>query len=101
MSTTNSNPKINSEFSTFQYASFTSQLYVFTSVLEREKFIATMLLGNNVALVLYGIFMGDRILQIFYPQTFLSGEASLLIVFYQTLISTLVILITAGSPSKP
>ena len=54
-----------------------------------------MLLGNNVALVLYGIFMGDRILQIFYPQTFLSGEASLLIVFYQTLISTAIILLTA------
>ena len=60
-----------------------------------SRFIATMLLGNNVALVLYGIFMGDRILQIFYPQTFLSGEASLLIVFYQTLISTAIILLTA------
>ena len=60
-----------------------------------SRFIATMLLGNNVALVLYGIFMGDRILQIFYPQTLLSGEASLLIVFYQTLISTAIILLTA------
>jgi CBS domain containing-hemolysin-like protein len=54
-----------------------------------------MLLGNNVALVLYGIFMGDRILQIFYPQTLLSGETSLFIVFYQTLISTAIILLTA------
>ena len=34
-----------------------------------SQFIATMLLGNNVALVLYGIFMGDRILQLFFPQT--------------------------------
>jgi len=73
---------------------FTSK--VLKSITQKpSRFIATMLLGNNVALVLYGIFMGDRILQIFYPQTFLSGEASLLIVFYQTLISTAIILLTA------
>jgi CBS domain containing-hemolysin-like protein len=73
---------------------FTSK--VLKSITQKpSRFIATMLLGNNIALVLYGIFMGDRILQIFYPQTFLSGEASLLIVFYQTLISTAIILLTA------
>ena len=33
-----------------------------------SQFIATMLLGNNVALVLYGIFMGDRILQLFFTE---------------------------------
>ena len=73
---------------------FTSK--VLKSITQKpSRFIATMLLGNNVALVLYGIFMGERILQIFYPQTLLSGEASLLIVFYQTLISTGIILLTA------
>ena len=73
---------------------FTSK--VLKSITQKpSRFIATMLLGNNVALVLYGIFMGDRILHIFYPQTLLSGEASLLIVFYQTLISTAIILLTA------
>ena len=73
---------------------FTSK--VLKSITQKpSRFIATMLLGNNVALVLYGIFMGERILQIFYPQTLLSGEASLLIVFYQTLISTAIILLTA------
>ena len=73
---------------------FTSK--VLKSITQKpSRFIATMLLGNNVALVVYGIFMGDRILQIFYPQTFLPGEASLLIVFYQTLISTAIILLTA------
>lgn len=60
-----------------------------------SKFIATMLLGNNIALVLYGIFMGDRILQLFFPETFLSGQASLIVIFYQTLISTAIILLTA------
>ena len=73
---------------------FTSK--VLKSITQKpSRFIATMLLGNNVALVLYGIFMGDRILQIFYPQTLLSGETSLFIVFYQALISTAIILLTA------
>ena len=60
-----------------------------------SRFIASMLLGNNVALVVYGIFTGDRILQLFFSETLLTGETSLLIVFYQTLISTAVILLTA------
>ena len=60
-----------------------------------SRFIASMLLGNNIALVIYGIFTGDRILQLFFPQTLLSGEASLIVVFYQTLISTAIILLTA------
>ena len=61
-----------------------------------SRFIAAMLLGNNVALVVYGIFTGDRILQLFFPETLLTGiEPTLIIVFYQTLISTAIILITA------
>ena len=35
--------------------------------------------------------MGDRILQLFFPHTLLSGNTSLSIVFYQTLISTAII----------
>ena len=61
-----------------------------------SRFIATMLLGNNIALVVYGIFAGDRILQLFFSQSVLIGQdPNILIVFYQTLISTIVILLTA------
>ncbi|MEK9603279.1 MAG: hemolysin family protein [Flavobacteriaceae bacterium] len=60
-----------------------------------SRFIATMLVGNNVALVIYGIFMGDRILQLFYPETLSGGSVSIQIVFIQTVISTIIILLTA------
>ncbi len=53
-----------------------------------SKFIATMLVGNNIALVIYGFFMGDLLME-FIP---LAGFGGLLI---QTVISTLVILLTA------
>ncbi|MEP2936020.1 MAG: hemolysin family protein [Gilvibacter sp.] len=63
------------------------------SVLKRitkrpSKFIATMLVGNNIALVVYGFYMGELLMR-FIPQ---QGFTGLLI---HTLISTLVILITA------
>lgn len=60
-----------------------------------SRFIATMLVGNNIALVIYGIFMGDRILQLFFPETVINGTLSLRIVFLQTILSTVVILLTA------
>ena len=53
-----------------------------------SKFIATMLVGNNIALVIYGFAMGELIMR--YID--LDGGWGLLV---QTLISTLVILITA------
>lgn len=55
-----------------------------------QKFIATMLVGNNIALVVYSIFMGDLIME-FLPQM----PSELLSLLIQTLISTLVILLTA------
>lgn len=53
-----------------------------------SKFIATMLVGNNIALVIYGFFMGDLLMR-YIP---LAGFTGLLV---QTIISTLVILLTA------
>mgnify|MGYP006092630395 CR=1 FL=1 len=59
-----------------------------------SKFIASMLVGNNIALVVYGIFMGKRIISTFFPYESIE-DPSLRILLYQTLISTIVILVTA------
>lgn len=65
-----------------------------------SKFITTMLIGNNIALVIYGFFMGDLLVNWF--QTLLPVQSPLLHyllvdlnLLSQTIISTLVILITA------
>jgi|TARA_B110000114_G_scaffold25867_1_gene25627 CBS domain containing-hemolysin-like protein len=65
-----------------------------------SKFIATMLIGNNIALVIYGFYMGDLLVEWFasyLPSSstlinYLFSELSLLT---QTVISTLIILVTA------
>ena len=59
-----------------------------------SRFITTMLVGNNTALVIYGIFMGEKIIAVFFP-TINEVNLPLEILLYQTLISTGVILITA------
>ncbi|HEY9185590.1 MAG TPA: hemolysin family protein [Salegentibacter sp.] len=65
-----------------------------------SKFIATMLVGNNIALVVYGFFMGDLIMSWLNGlQPIESGFIDYLItdlsLLTQTVISTLVILFTA------
>jgi CBS domain containing-hemolysin-like protein len=58
-----------------------------------SKFIAAMLIGNNVALVVYGFYMGDLILnQIIRLGYEFSNFTSFLV---QTAISTFIVLITA------
>ncbi|MGY5851596.1 hemolysin family protein [Salegentibacter sp. F14] len=65
-----------------------------------SKFIATMLVGNNIALVVYGFFMGDLLMKwLIALQPIESGFFQYLItdlnLLTQTVISTLVILFTA------
>ena len=54
-------------------------------------FITAMLIGNNVALVIYGYFMGELLIQFIEP--YISN--SFIVLLTQTFISTIVILITA------
>jgi len=60
-----------------------------------SQFITTMLIGNNIALVVYGIFMGDLIIQLLFPEYISVDNYPIWILFVQTVISTLVILVTA------
>ena len=65
-----------------------------------SRFIATMLIGNNIALVIYGLYMGDFLINLFsaliptkYPIVdYFLVELNL---FTQTIFSSIVILITA------
>ena len=65
-----------------------------------SKFMATMLIGNNIALVIYGFFMGDLLIAWF--QTLLPSDYQFVTsaltdfsLLTQTIISTLIILLTA------
>lgn len=68
--------------------------------LKPSKFIATMLIGNNIALVVYGFLMGEKLVNWFKSLLptdygFLNYMLHDLSVLSQTILSTLLILITA------
>ena len=64
-----------------------------------SKFIASMLVGNNIALVVYGFFMGDLLMEwlggMDLQNDFLRYLVNDLSLLTQTVISTLIILLTA------
>ena len=65
---------------------------ILTKLTEKpSKFITTMLVGNNIALVIYSYFMGKFLIRFVPFETF--SDFTLLLL--QTIISTIIILITA------
>ncbi|WP_367756832.1 hemolysin family protein [Flavobacterium sp. WC2421] len=67
---------------------------ILTKLTEKpSKFIAAMLIGNNIALVVYGFFMGDLLMR--WVDSFKFHFSDLSNLFLQTLLSTLIVLITA------
>ncbi len=65
-----------------------------------SKFMATMLIGNNIALVIYGFFMGDLLMKWFQTllpsgNAFINSALTDFNLLSQTIISTIIILITA------
>ena len=67
---------------------------ILTKITEKpSKFIATMLVGNNISMVVYGFFMGELLSEQIKNLGFHFSEISTLLL--QTIISTLTVLITA------
>jgi CBS domain containing-hemolysin-like protein len=68
--------------------------HILTKLTEKpSQFIATMLIGNNVALVVYSFFMGDLLMQWFV--TLGIEFSSFMNLLIQTVLSTLIVLITS------
>ena len=68
--------------------------------LKPSKFIASMLIGNNLALVIYGFYMGDILMDFFdylsiFDYTFLNKLITEFNLLTKSVISTVIILITA------
>lgn len=65
-------------------------LSIFSS--NQSQFLATMLVGNNIALVVYGIFMAGLLEPVIY--SFIDQSATLTLIV-QSIISTIIVLVTA------
>jgi CBS domain containing-hemolysin-like protein len=72
---------------------------ILTKLTEKpSKFIAAMLIGNSIALVIYGFFMGDLVM--IWIENLGFHFSGILNILLQTLISTIIILATAEFLSK-
>ena len=69
---------------------FSSKMIAVFSKNESD-FITTMLIGNNIALVVYGVIMT----QVLTPQLQILFSSSLVLLFMQTVITALIVLVTA------
>ena len=61
----------------------------------KDKFLSTTLIGNNLALVLYGIFMAKLLVPVLENITPAVISSPIVLLIEQTLVATLVVLITA------
>ncbi|NND78094.1 MAG: HlyC/CorC family transporter [Flavobacteriales bacterium] len=61
----------------------------------RSRFVAALLVGNNICLVVYGIYMGKLIINAMFPAFSDSNDIPVYVILAQTIISTLIVLITA------
>lgn len=67
---------------------------ILTKITEKpSKFIATMLVGNNISIVIYGFFMGDLIMNWINLLGYHFSEITNVLI--QSIISTLIILVTS------
>ncbi|MBW7844441.1 MAG: HlyC/CorC family transporter [Bacteroidia bacterium] len=60
-----------------------------------SRFISTTLVGNNIGLVIYGIYMGKFLNPYIIQYIPATEQSTLLLLFLQTLLSTIVVLVTA------
>ena len=61
----------------------------------QDRFLSTILIGNNIALVVYGIFMANLLVPVLERITPAAFNSPIVLLIEQTLIATLVVLITA------
>ncbi len=61
----------------------------------QDKFLSTTLIGNNIALVLYGIFMANLLVPVLAEITPEAIRTPIVLLVGQTLIATLLVLVTA------
>ena len=77
-----------------EQGSFAARLV--SKLLDRKKvFISAMLIGNNIAIVIYGIYSGDLITDLIVNKSSFLIESRVISLLLKTFISTIIVLVTA------